>query len=495
LLARLNSRFASGMRSNLDDAILASAPPAAEAEWTRLDDLPFDFERRRASVLARRGADVQMITKGAPEAVLALCTQVEAADGSVSALGDAERAKVMAQIEDNGAQGLRLLGVARRPMPADCAHLAPGDEAGLAFVGCAAFIDPPKASATQAVSRLTHLGVRVKVISGDAGPVVQHLVSTLNLATRGMMSGDEIAKLTDAALAVRSEHTDLFVRVTPDQKSRIVRALRTRGHTVGFIGDGINDAPAIHGADVGLSVAGAAEVAREAADIILLENDLAVLSDGVVEGRRTYANVMKYVRMGTSSNFGNMLSMAIASLMLPFLPLAPLQILLNNLIYDFSEIGIPFDTADDDMLARPQVWDMRAVLRFTLIMGPLSSLFDLATFYLLYAVFHADPAMFRTAWFVESIATQVLVIFIIRTSKPIWASRPHWVPTATALGALALALGLALSPLGRFAGFTSVTPNILAAIAVVTLVYLIAAEALKRVAMKPIRARRRRAAQ
>jgi Mg2+-importing ATPase len=436
-----------------------------------------------------------MISKGAPESVLALCTQVESADGGVGPMTEAERAKVMALIEDNGAQGLRLLGVARRPMPADCTKLGPGDEAGLIFVGCAAFIDPPKASATQAVARLTHLGVRVKVISGDAGPVVQHLVSTLNLATRGMMSGDEIAKLTDAALAVRVERTDLFVRVSPDQKNRIVRALRMRGHTVGFIGDGINDAPAIHGADVGLSVAGAAEVAREAADIILLENDLAVLADGVVEGRRTYANVMKYVRMGTSSNFGNMLSMAIASLMLPFLPLAPLQILLNNLLYDFSEIGIPFDTADEDMLARPQVWDMRAVLRFTLIMGPLSSIFDLATFYLLYAVFHADPAMFRTAWFVESIATQVLVIFIIRTSKPIWSSRPHWVPTVTALGALALALGLALSPLGQFAGFTSVSPHILAAIAIVTLAYLVAAEALKRIAMKPLRVRRRRIAQ
>ncbi len=492
LLARINSRFASGMASNLDDAMLAGDAPAEEAEWTRLDDLPFDFERRRASVLARHGVAVEMITKGAPEAVLALCGQVEGADGAVTALGHDERARIEAQFAENGAQGLRLLGVARRPMPADCLHLQPGDEADLIFVGCAAFLDPPKDSATQAVAHLTELGVRVKVISGDAGPVVQHLVGTLHLATRGMMSGEEIAKLTDAALAVRVERTDLYVRVSPDQKSRIVRALRMRGHTVGFIGDGINDAPAIHGADVGLSVAGAAEVAREAADIILLENDLAVLSNGVVEGRRTYANVMKYVRMGTSSNFGNMLSMAIASLLLPFLPLAPLQILLNNLIYDFSEIGIPFDTADEDMLARPQVWDMRAVLRFTLIMGPLSSLFDLATFYLLYAVFHAEPATFRTAWFVESIATQVLVIFIIRTSKPLWRSRPHWVPTATALGALALALVLALSPLGHFAGFTAAPPSVLAAIAVVSLAYLLAAEGLKKIAMKPMRARRHR---
>ncbi|QRG05507.1 magnesium-translocating P-type ATPase [Xanthobacter dioxanivorans] len=484
-LAVLNSRFCGGMRSALDDAILAAAPPAAEAGWTLVGDQPFDFERRRAAVLLSRGGEGthDLVVKGAPEAVLALSTHAEQPDGTSVPLDDALRARITALIEEKGSCGLRLLGIAHRPMAASVTSIGPQDEADLVFVGCAAFLDPPKASATDAVARLMRAGVRVKIISGDGGAVVRHLVETLHLPTRGMMTGEEISGLGDTALAARVEHTDLFVRVDPDQKSRIVRALRRRGHTVGFMGDGINDAPAIHAADVGLSVEGGTDVAREAAQIILLTPDLGVLADGVAEGRRTYANIMKYVRMGTSSNFGNMLSMAFASLMLPFLPLAPLQILLNNLIYDLSEIGIPFDTADADTLATPQVWDMHAVLRFTLVMGPLSSVFDMATFGLLMWGFGAGVDEFRTAWFVESIATQILVIFIIRTARPFWRSRPHPILAATSLGALAVALLLALTPLGHVVGFAPVPPAMLAAIAALTLVYLAAAEALKRVAM------------
>ncbi|MCX5495343.1 magnesium-translocating P-type ATPase [Kaistia dalseonensis] len=483
-LIRLNSRFVSGMRSNLDDAILAGASLVPNDGWTRLDDLPFDFDRRRASVLVARAGEVEMITKGAPEALLDLCTEVERADGTRVPLDAAVRAKFTDLMEQKGLQGLRLLGVAFRPMPADCREITMADEAGLVLVGCAAFVDPPKASATDAVAGLIAAGVRVKIISGDAAPVVHHLVETLKLPTRGIMTGEEISGLTDAALAARAQQTDLFVRVSPDQKSRIVRALRRRRHTVGFIGDGINDAPAIHAADVGLSVEGGTDVAREAADIILLAPDLGVLAAGVAEGRRTYANIMKYVRMGTSSNFGNMLSMALASLVLPFLPLAPFQILLNNLIYDLSEIGIPFDTADKETLARPQVWDMRAVLRFTLIMGPLSSLFDITTFALLHWGFGTDVDTFRTAWFVESIATQILVIFIIRTAKPVWTSWPHPVLISTSLGALAIGLVLALTPLGHFVGFVAVPPPILLAIIGIVVLYLVAAEGLKRVAMR-----------
>ncbi|MES1180002.1 MAG: cation transporting ATPase C-terminal domain-containing protein, partial [Hyphomicrobium sp.] len=251
----------------------------------------------------------------------------------------------------------------------------------------------------------------------------------------------------------------------------------------GFLGDGINDATAIHAADVGLSVEGGTDVARDAADIILLQPDLNVLADGVAEGRRTYANIMKYVRMGTSSNFGNMLSMALASLILPFLPLTPLQILINNLLYDFSEIGIPFDEADEQALSRPQAWDINSVLGFTLIMGPLSSLFDLGTFFVLSNVFKADPETFRTAWFVESIATQILVIFIIRTAKPFWASKPNAVLAVSSLGALAIALIIALTPIGHFAGFVSLPASILSAIVGITICYLAAAEMLKPLAL------------
>jgi Mg2+-importing ATPase len=483
-LARLNSRFASGMRSNLDDAILADAPPLAAGTMC-CDDLPFDFERRRSSVLVSRGNTRIMVTKGASESLLLLCSRMEAADGSVLPLDEETKAKISELIEEKGRQGYRLLGVAWRDVAADRAHIGVGDERDMVFAGCTAFLDPPKASATEAVNRLMHAGVRVKVISGDAEPVVSHLVKTLALPTRGVLSGDGMTSMTDAALASCVTDIDVFVRISPDQKMRIVRALRLRGHTVGFLGDGINDAPAIHAADVGISVDGGTDVARAAADIILLAPDLGVLADGVAEGRRTYANIMKYIRMGTSSNFGNMLSMALASLVLPFLPLTSLQILLNNLIYDISEIGIPFDSADEKELLQPQTWDMKSVLRFTLIMGPLSSLFDVATFALLYLGFGADEAMFRTGWFVESITTQILVIFVIRTTGPLWTSRPDPVLAATSLGALACALILALTPLGGFVGFVTLPLGMLAALAGVSVAYLAMAEILKRRAMLP----------
>jgi len=482
-LVRLNSRFASGMRSNLDDAILAVAP-ISNSGWNRVDDAPFDFERRRASVLVARGDARQMITKGAPEALLSLCTDVERSDGSVVPLDDVMRQQVLKLFEAKNREGLRLLGVAQRTISANCSRIGPEDEVALTFIGCAAFLDPPKASARDAVARLVNAGISVKIVSGDAAPVVSHLVEMLGIPARGILTGNEIDGLSDRALADRAATTDLFVRISPEQKGRIVRALRLSGNTVGFLGDGINDATAIHAADVGLSVEGGTDVAREAADIILLAPDLGVLADGVSEGRRTYANIMKYVRMGTSSNFGNMLSMALASLALPFLPLTPLQILLNNLLYDFSEIGIPFDTADDVALARPQAWNINSVLGFTLVMGPLSSLFDLATFALLEIGFKADINVFRTAWFVESIATQILVIFVIRTAQRAWTSRPNRILVWTSLGALAVALSVALTQIGRFVGFVPPPMPILAAIAGITVVYLAAAEALKPLAMR-----------
>ncbi len=533
--ACLNSRFASGTRSNFDDALLAVGQ-MDEGAYRCIDDVPFDFDRRRLSVLVEHDGERQLLTKGAPEALVSLCTRAELADGSVVPLDAGMRARIDALLDAKGREGLRLLGVARRPMAVDCTKIAPSDETDLTFVGCVSFIDPPKASVTAAVKRLREAGVRVKVISGDAAPVVRHLVETLALPACEIITGDEIAKLSEAALAARVEQTDLFARVAPEQKSRIVRALRRRGHTVGFLGDGINDAPAIHVADVGISVDGGTDVARQAADIIMLAPDLGALADGIAEGRRTYANIMKYVRMGTSSNFGNMLSMALASLALPFLPLAPLQILLNNLLYDISEIGanimkyvrmgtssnfgnmlsmalaslaltflplaplqillnnllydiseigIPFDDADEEDLARPMAWDMGSVLRFTLIMGPLSSLFDIATFALLYAGFGASVEVFRTAWFVESIATQILVIFVIRSVKPPWLSRPHPALVASSLGALAVALLLALTPAGKLFGFAPLPPLVLGMIVVISIAYLAMAEGLKHVAMRP----------
>lgn len=482
-LAAVNSRFESGVRSPLDDAILAQAGEAAGKGWTRIADVPFDFERRRVSVLTEHEGRRLLVVKGAPEEILARVRFLEAADGSVTPLSGEDSERLRKLHEAKAASGLRCLGVAWREVEAGRNQPTASDENELVFTGFCVFADPPKAGAAEAIARLRAAGVRVKIVSGDAAPALRHLVDALGLPPTGLLTGEEIARLSDSALAARVQRTDLFARLSPDQKTRIIRALKARGHVVGFLGDGINDAPAIHAADAGLSVEGATDVARAAADLILLAPDLGVIADGVVEGRRTYANIMKYVRMGTSSNFGNMLSTALASLFIPFLPLTPLQVLLNNLLYDLSETGIPFDAVDPHAVARPHGWDMAAIRHYTLVMGPLSSIFDLATFAILLLGFHAAPEEFRTAWFVESMITQILVIFLIRVETPVWkAARPHPVLVATSLGALAVAMVLALTPLGRPIGFTALPWPVLLALLALSTAYLAAAEGLKRLA-------------
>lgn len=470
-MAALNAGLASASRTALDEAILRVAPAATEG-WTRIGEVPFTFERRRSSVACTDGARRLLVVKGAPEAVLDACPE-------------ADRAVLLARAAAREAEGMRLLAVGWRDLGDGEAPDGPESERGLTFAGFCAFQDPPKESAAAAVARLGELGVRVKILSGDGAAVVQHLVAHLRLPAQGVLTGDAVEAMDAAELADRVGAVDIYARLSPDQKRRVILALKARGHTVGFIGDGINDAPAIHAADAGLSVEGATDVARQAADLILLAPDLGVLADGVVEGRRTYANVMKYVRMGTSSNFGNMLSMAFASLFIPFLPLLPAQILLNNLLYDTSELGIPFDAVDDGDLKRPHHWEMGEIWRFTLVMGPLSSVFDLATFAILFWGFAATPEAFRTAWFVESMATQILVIFLIRTAGPAWqAVPPHPVLAATSLGALALALALALGPFAGVFGFAPLPGALLAAIGGLVACYLACAEALKRLAVR-----------
>ena len=346
------------------------------------------------------------------------------------------------------------------------------------------FADPPKRDAAAAIGALSSLGVTIKIISGDHDAVVAHVARSVGLKADRIVTGAEISELTDAALIARVDHVDLFARIDPDQKRRIIAALRHRNHVVGFMGDGVNDAPALHAAHVGISVTGATEVARAAADMILLAPDLSVLAAGVREGRRTFANILKYVRMGTSSNFGNMLSMALASIVLPFLPLLPLQILLNNLIYDLSEIGIPFDDVDHEDIARPEAWDMASILRFTIVMGMVSSLFDAITFAILLKLFEADAPMFQTGWFVESIATQILVIFVIRSRKPPWrANRPHSILIATSLGALLAGVALALGPWRGAFGFTALSSGLLATIVAIAATYLVSAALAKRLAI------------
>ncbi len=480
-LAALDSREPGGSNP-LDAAIKEAAAAIDLASWQVTGDLPFDFDRRRASVVVEHGGKRLLITKGAPESVLALSTKFGQPDQPVALLDSGLRDEITKLQDAKAGNGLRLLGVAWRELALGIQPTI-ADERDLVFSGLCAFADPPKASAAQALERLKKLGVRVKIISGDAGAVVQHLVKSLGMEASGMLSGEDIGDMNQQALKLAVGNVDLFSRVSPDQKVRIVRALSDSGHVVGFMGDGINDAPAIRAADAGLSVQGATDVARAAADFILLDSDLGVLADGVEEGRRTYANIMKYIRMGTSSNFGNMLSMALASFVIPFLPMTAIQILLNNLLYDVSQTGIPFDNVDDSEARAPHRWNMKAIVKFTLIMGPLSSLFDIATFAILLYGLHAQPEEFRAAWFVESIVTQILVIFIIRTRQWPWQSRPNSALAAIAIGALCVAIGLATGPFAGWFGFAPLPLNLLAAISALAICYLVAAEALKRFAM------------
>lgn len=477
-LAVLNSRFESGLRSPLDDAILAHGEVDVSG-WTKLDEVPFGFERRRVSVLVARGAERLIVVKGAPEDLLPLCREVEGADGRRAMDADAS-ARALARFEALSRDGYRVLAIAWRAVGADHDHAVVDDESALVLAGYAAFLDPPKASAPDALRRLRDAGVRVTVLTGDNEWVTRHVCAAVGLPVAGLLTGAEVEALDDHALAAQAERTDVFCRVTPQQKHRILQALRRRGHVVGFLGDGINDAPALHGADVGLSVEGAVDVAKEAADLVLLERDLGVLHDGVLEGRRTTANVMKYVLMAASSNFGNMLSMAAASLYLPFLPMLPTQILLNNLLYDASEVAIPRDAVDPEVLAAPQGWDARSIRRFILTLGPVSSLFDVLTFALLLRLVGAAEAPFRTGWFLESIATQVFVIFVIRTRGAPWRSRPDGVLAATSVAVVVVAWLLPLTPLAGPLGFAPLPPGLLLAVAGMVVAYLGCAEAAKR---------------
>jgi len=481
-LAGVNSGFGGGIRSPLDHAIIEASASRDLSGWRKIDEMPFDFERRCVSVLVEHEGRRLLILKGAPEAVLARSASVDLGDGRTQALDAASRVALDRQQTAQAQLGNRVLAIAWKEMPTETRELRNEDESNLIVAGFCVFIDPPKPSAPAAVARLEAAGVRVKVISGDHDAVVRHLVDTLKIPARGLLTGEEIDGLSERALAARVGRTDLFARVSPDQKTRIIRALQARGHVVGFIGDGVNDAPAIHAAEVGLSVDGATDIARNAADMILLAPDLGVLADGVEEGRRTFANILKYVRMGTSSNFGNMLSMALASLVLSFLPLLPVQILLNNLLYDFSEIGIPFDGVDRQDLARPRAWDTQSILRFTVVMGALSSLFDFATFALLLHVFKSGAEQFRTAWFVESTATQILVIFVIRTYGAVWASRATPALAASSIGALLAAFAVVGTRLGGIFAFVPLPWTMVAAIAGLVVVYLVSAEVVKRYA-------------
>jgi Mg2+-importing ATPase len=478
-LASLNSHFQAGLRNPLDIAIVEHGPSHDEG-WTKLDEVPFDFQRRRVSVLVERGGQRLLITKGAPEDILRLAGRYEEpGEPEPRPLDSMARARAAALFDALGNEGFRALGVAWRAFEPGRISANVGDECDLVFAGFVVFVDPPKQSAGIAISALTASGVGVKILSGDNERVGQHVCRELGIPVTGLLTGAEIETLGDEALAARLGDTSLFCRVTPAQKNRVILGLKRRGHVVGFLGDGINDAPSLHTADVGISVDGAVDVAKDAADIILLRHDLGVLERGVAEGRRAFGNIMKFIMMAMSSNFGNMFSMAGATLILPFLPMLPVQILLNNLLYAISEMPIPLDAVDREATTRPEHWDMRFIRDFMLVMGPISSIFDYLTFGLLLLVFNATAAAFQTGWFIESLATQVLVIFVLRTRRNPLRSRPHPLLATTSLATVAAAIVLPFTRLGAWFGFVPPRPALLLAIAGLTAGYLVLAEGVK----------------
>ncbi|WP_246677758.1 MULTISPECIES: magnesium-translocating P-type ATPase [unclassified Mesorhizobium] len=480
LWARLNATMQTGLKNPLDEAIACTPGEGALlAAFMKVDEIPYDFIRKRLSVVVRtKDADDLLITKGAVQNVLETCSFVRTAKG-LEPLDEMHRAAIDEKFRRWSADGYRVLGLAIRPFEGQ-KTFSREDEIDLAFAGFLLFLDPPKKGVKETLAELAQRGIAVKVISGDNRYVAAHLAQAIGLRADRIMTGEDLSKLTKSALFAGVQHTDLFVEIDPNQKERIVQALRSRGHVVGYLGDGINDAPALHEADIGISVDSAVDVAREAADIILLKQDLGVLVRGVDDGRKTFANTMKYISITTSANFGNMISMAVASLFLPFLPLLAKQILLNNFLSDVPSLAIASDNVDPDQLRRPRHWDIRFVRRFMISFGLVSSLFDFATFAFLLFFAHATEAAFQTAWFVESLLTELAIVIIVRTHRAFWASRPSPLLAWLTLAVGIIAIMIPYLPFAAWFGFVPLPLPVLAGLVAITAFYLLASEATKR---------------
>jgi P-type Mg2+ transporter len=457
----LISHFQTGLKNLLDMAILDSSDFHAKdllPKYQKLDEIPFDFTRRMMSVLVQDpGGKSILLTKGAPEEVFLHCSRFEL-DDELTAMDPGQEANLKKEYDNLSEDGFRVLAVATKELHGKqiCAK---EDERDLTLKGYVAFLDPPKESAGRALAALHRHGVGVKILTGDNHLVSRKVCKDVGLVADPMLLGVDVEKMSDPELAEAADKATLFARLSPAHKERVIRVLRGKGHVVGFMGDGINDAPALRAADVGISVDTATDIAKESADLILLEKDLMVLEEGVIEGRKVFANIVKYIRMGASSNFGNMFSVLGASAFLPFLPMAPIQVLTNNLLYDFSQVPIPADAVDEEQVSRPRPWNIEEIRRFILFIGPISSIFDYTTFFVMLYLFHCwDPSrapLFQTGWFVESLMTQTLIIHVIRTNKiPFLQSRASFALTATTLCIMAFGMWLPYSPVASSLGFT-----------------------------------------
>jgi len=465
LTGYLISHFQTGLKNLLDRAILESPDFHGQTvveKYKKLDEIPFDFTRRMMSVLVQNpDGNAVLLTKGAPEQIFAQCSQFEL-EGKLSPMVPDLIVGLKQEYENLSNDGFRVLAVATKDLAGKqaCAKV---DEHDLVLRGYVAFLDPPKTTAARALEALRQHGISVKILTGDNHLISRKICTDVGLLPDPMLLGADVEKMSDAELAQASEKTTLFARLSPAHKERVIRALRGANHVVGFLGDGINDAPALRAADVGISVDTATDIAKESADLILLEKDLMVLEGGVTEGRKVFANILKYIRMGASSNFGNMFSVLGASAFLPFLPMLPIQVLTNNLLYDLSQVPIPTDAVDEEQVARPRPWNIDEIKRFVLFIGPISSIFDYTTFFIMLWIFKCwDPArasVFQTGWFVESLVTQTLIIHVIRTNKiPFLQSRASLALTLTSVSVIALGIFLPYSPIASSLGFTPLPP-------------------------------------
>jgi len=493
-LAVFNASLQTGMRNAMDDAITLAGKTLAPCPGaSKLDEVPYDFVRKRLSVVVANAPEAArlMVTKGALDNVLEVCTQVRRGE-QVLALSDTERAAIAQRFADWSEQGFRVLGLATRVLP-EQPHYGRDEEKAMTFRGFLLFFDPPEPGVKDTLASLERLGVQVKIISGDSHLVARHVGRAVGLPVERIITGAELATMKDEALMHLAPLTTLFAEVDPNQKERIIRALQKTGHVVGYMGDGINDAPALQVADIGISVDNAADVAKQAADFVLLEHNLDVLREGIEEGRHTFANTLKYISIVSSANFGNMISMALASLVLPFLPMLAKQILLNNFLSDIPSMGIASDNVDREWENTPHRWNISEIRRFMVVFGLVSSLFDVLTFAALYLLAEKGPEVFRSGWFVESLLTQLLTIFIVRTYRPFYQSRPATLLLLSAAAIGLLAVGLPYSPIASWFGLVPLPLPILLTVLAISLVYMGAAEWVKRLFYRRQRLSRARA--
>jgi Mg2+-importing ATPase len=478
--AYLNASLQTGLTNPLDEAILAQPRPDL-GEVSKLDEIPYDFVRKRLSVVIGQNGERLMITKGALENVLQVCTQVDV-EGQIP-LDPERRKEIRTRFMEWSEQGFRVLGIAINTLPEQEGYHRE-DEREMTFIGFLLFFDPPKPDVKETIENLARMGITLKIISGDNRLVALHTAETIGMQVTGLVTGAELIQMRDEALLHKAERANLFVEVDPNQKERIILALRKMGHVVGYMGDGINDAPSLHAADVGISVDKAVDVAKEAADFVLLERNLDVLRRGVLLGRTTFANTLKYVYVTSSANFGNMFSMAGASLFLPFLPLLPMQILLTNFLTDFPAITIANDLVDQEQLECPHRWNIRYIRDFMIVFGSISSIFDYLTFGLLLLVLHATTDQFRTSWFLESAMTELLIMLVIRTQRPFFKSRiAKSLVISTAIVAL-VTFVLPFSPLADPLGFTRLPLPFLATLLGITFLYILVTEEVKQIFFK-----------